>query len=195
MSPSAAPPVARQGNQSGMETVALATDPSGRYSRQNVLSVAKIPKYLLNPAVTNRCIVATATLKSELSDRASLMIGTYIGRGSLAYVCQKTGDYPQRHHYRYEGLIAMEAKETERRLAKEAERLAKEQERRKARLAREQAIEEAQKVAEAKRAEKRVAEEAEQLAKEQARKKACFAREQAIEEAREARKARETEKR
>jgi hypothetical protein len=62
-------------------------------------------------------------------------------------------------------------------LIKEAERQAKEQ-----------VIEEAQRVDEAKRAEKRLAEEPEQLAKEQARKKALFAKEQAIVEAQEARK-------
>ena len=83
----------------------------------------------------------------------------------------------------------------DKKLQKEAERLAKEQVRKKAWFAREQAIEEAQKVAEAKRAEKRAAEEADQLAKEQARKKAWLAKEQAIEEAREERRARENNNR
>jgi hypothetical protein len=73
----------------------------------------------------------------------------------------------------------MESKQTDQQLRKEAD------------LARERAIEEAQRVAEAKRAGKRTAEEAEQLARQQARKEAWLAKEQAIEEASQARKARE----
>ena len=76
----------------------------------------------------------------------------------------------------------MESKQTDNQSRKEVE------------LTREQAIEEAQKIAETKRAEKRTAEEAEQLAKEQARKEALLAREMVIEEDRKARKARESGK-
>jgi len=69
MSPSAAPPVARQEKQSVMETVALATDPSGRCSLQNVPSAVRIPRYPSNPAVTNQCTVAIATEKPDRVDR------------------------------------------------------------------------------------------------------------------------------
>jgi len=86
----------------------------------------------------------------------------------------------------------LDAKQTDKRAAKEAEKLAKEEVRRKAWFAREQAMEEAQEIARAKRKEKLAAEEAQQLAKEQARKKDWLAREQAIAEATEARRIRES---
>jgi len=70
----------------------------------------------------------------------------------------------------------------------EAERLAKEQTRKKAYLAREQAIEDAQKERETKRSEKRAKEEIDQLAREQARREAYLAREKATAEDREAKK-------
>ena len=124
-----------------------------------------------------------------------MVLRTYIGRGSLAYVRQQTVNYPKRRHYQYEGPICMDTRQTDKRAAKEAERLAKEQARKKTWLAGEKAIEEAQKVAQAKRAEKRAVEEAEQLAKEQARKKTWLAQEKAIAEATEARKARENKNR
>jgi hypothetical protein len=81
-----------------------------------------------------------------------------------------------------------EAKRLEKRVAEEAERLAKEKERKKAYLAREQVIEEAQRERETKRSAKRAAEEIEQLAREQARREAYLAREKAIAEAQEAKK-------
>ncbi len=89
----------------------------------------------------------------------------------------------------------MDTRQTDKRAAKEAERLAKEQANKKAWFAREKAVEEAQKVAQAKRAEKRAVEEAEQLSNEQARKKIWLAREKAIAEATEARRARENKNR
>jgi hypothetical protein len=89
----------------------------------------------------------------------------------------------------------MDTRQTDKRAAKEAERLAKEQARKKTWLAQEKAIEEAQKVAQAKRAEKRVVEEAEQLANEQARRKTWLAQEKAIAEATAARRARENKNR
>ena len=64
----------------------------------------------------------------------------------------------------------------------------KEQERKKAYLAREQAIEEAQKKREAKRSEKLAAEEIEEIAKDQARREAYLARERAMAEAQEAKR-------
>ncbi len=55
-------------------------------------------------------------------------------------------------------------------------------------MAREQAIEEAQKERETKRSEKHAAEEIEKLAKDQSRREAYLAREKAIAEAQEAKK-------
>ena len=81
-----------------------------------------------------------------------------------------------------------EEKRVEKRVAEEAERLAGEQERKKAYLAREQAIEEAQKEKGTRRSEKRVIEEVEQLARDQARREAYLAREKTTAEAQEARK-------
>ena len=124
-----------------------------------------------------------------------MALRTYIGRGSLAYVRQQTVNYPKRRHYQYEGPICMDTRQTDKRAAKEAERLAKEQANKKAWFAREKAVEEAQKVAQAKRTEKRAVEEAEQLSNEQARKKIWLAREKAIAEATEARRARENKNR
>jgi len=74
------------------------------------------------------------------------------------------------------------------RLFPEADWLAKEQVRKKAYLAREQAIEEAQKERGAKRSEKRANEEIDQLARDQARRETYLAREKAIAEAQEARR-------
>ena len=89
----------------------------------------------------------------------------------------------------------MDTRQTDKRASGEAERLAKEQARKKAWLAKEKAIDEAQEVAQAKRAEKRAVEEAEQLANEQARKKTWLAQEKVIAEATEARRARENKTR
>ncbi|MDO8688100.1 MAG: hypothetical protein Q7K41_05870 [Dehalococcoidales bacterium] len=68
MSLSVAPPAVRQGKQSGMALVVLtpvvlASDPSGRCSLRPVLSAARLPRYLLNPAVTDRCIAAIAIVQ------------------------------------------------------------------------------------------------------------------------------------
>jgi len=63
MSLSAAPHAASQGNQSVLE--AEATRPNVKCFLQNVLSVAKTPKYLLNLAVVDQCIVAIAIVKSN----------------------------------------------------------------------------------------------------------------------------------
>lgn len=86
----------------------------------------------------------------------------------------------------------MESNPKDKHLAEEAESLAQEQSRKEAFLARERAIEEAQRLAETKRAEKRAAEEAKQLASEQKRKETFLARERAIEEAQQARRVRES---
>ena len=85
--PSAVHHVARPGSQSVAETAA--TDPHARCFPLYALSAARIPKYPLNLVVIGQSIVATAIVKLELADRASLTLGTYIGRGSLAYVCQQ----------------------------------------------------------------------------------------------------------
>ena len=81
-----------------------------------------------------------------------------------------------------------ETKRKEKRIEEEKEGLAKEQVRKKDYLAREQAIEEAQKAKKAKRTEKRAAEEIKQSARDQARRKDTLNREQAIVEDQEARK-------
>ena len=81
-----------------------------------------------------------------------------------------------------------ETKLQEKHAAEEAERLSKEHERKKAYLAKERAIEEAQQERKIKRSEKRAAEEIEQLARERVRKEAYLAREKATNEAHKARK-------
>jgi hypothetical protein len=78
------------------------------------------------------------------------------------------------------GLMTPERKDEP--LAERPGELAKEQARKKASFAREQAIEETERVDKAKRAVKNAPAEAERLTKEQARKKAFIANEQAIEE-------------
>ena len=87
MSPSAVPLVARQGKRSVMGMMALVTEPSDRCSRQYAPTVAKIPSYPLNPAVTNRCTVAIATVKSESADSAGLTLRAYMGGVFPVCVC------------------------------------------------------------------------------------------------------------
>ena len=81
-----------------------------------------------------------------------------------------------------------ETKRKEKRIEEETEGLAREQGRKKAYMAREQAIEKAQKAKETKRSEKRAKEEIDQLAREQARKKDYLAREKATADAQDVRK-------
>jgi hypothetical protein len=81
-----------------------------------------------------------------------------------------------------------ETKRKEKRIEEETEGLAREQGRKKAYLARERAIEKAQKEKEAKRSGKRAKEEIDQLDREQARKKDYLAREKATAEAQDVRK-------
>ena len=64
---SAAHHVAKPGRQGLTETVA--TDHHARCFLRHVPSAARIPKYPLNLAKADRCIVATAIVKSELVDR------------------------------------------------------------------------------------------------------------------------------
>ena len=63
MSPSAAPHAARQGSQN--DTEMTATGPDAKCFGQHAPSVAKIPRYPLNPVLVDRCIVAIATVKSD----------------------------------------------------------------------------------------------------------------------------------
>jgi hypothetical protein len=81
-----------------------------------------------------------------------------------------------------------ETKRKEKRIEEETEGLAREEGRKKAYLAKEQAIEEAQKEKETRRSETRAKEEADQLSRERARREAYLAREKAMAEAQEARK-------
>jgi len=81
MSPSAAPHAVRQGSQN--DTEMATTGPDARCSPQYVLSAAKTPKYLLNPAVIDRFTVAIATVKSDQADNARLTKGPQAGNPSL----------------------------------------------------------------------------------------------------------------
>ena len=87
MSPSAVRRAAKQGNQSVTGIAAIATGPDAKCFPQYALSVAKTPKYPLNLAVVDRCIVAIATVKSESANSAGLTLRAYIGREYSAYVC------------------------------------------------------------------------------------------------------------
>jgi len=62
---SAAPHAARQEKQSDTEMIATAAVLAAKCFRQYAPSVAKIPKYPLNPVRGDRCIAAIATVKSE----------------------------------------------------------------------------------------------------------------------------------
>lgn len=68
MSQSAAPHAARQGSQS-VAIAARVMVHAARCSPQNVPSVAKIPKYLLNHAVISQCTVVIATEKTDRPDK------------------------------------------------------------------------------------------------------------------------------
>jgi len=85
MSPSAAPHAARQGSQNDTEIVT--TDPDEGCFRQHAPSVAKIPKYLLNLVLVDRCIVAIATVKSDRVASAVSNLKSIHRLGYRAYVC------------------------------------------------------------------------------------------------------------
>jgi len=72
MSLSAAPHAVRQGSQSDPEITATAAVLAAKCFRQYAPSVAKIPKYPLNPVTGDRCIAAIATVKSDRVDSAGL---------------------------------------------------------------------------------------------------------------------------
>ena len=72
MSPSAAPPVANHGRHNAIEMMAMATDPNVKCFLLYATSVAKTPRFRSNPAKANQCIVASATIKSNLADKANL---------------------------------------------------------------------------------------------------------------------------
>ena len=67
MSPSDALLAARQESQSVTGVVATVTDPA-RCSPQCAPSVVRKPKYRLSPAKADRCIVASATIKTDRAD-------------------------------------------------------------------------------------------------------------------------------
>jgi hypothetical protein len=62
---SAVPHAAKLGKQSAMEIVAMAISQGGKCSPSHVPSVAKRPKYRLNPAEIDQYIVAIAIIRSE----------------------------------------------------------------------------------------------------------------------------------
>jgi len=60
-----------------------ATGPSGRCSLRCVLSVARTPRYLSNPAVIGRCTVAIATVKTGRVDNILARFKDTCGPGML----------------------------------------------------------------------------------------------------------------
>jgi len=65
--------------------VAPATGPSEKCSQRYAPNVAKTPKYRSNPAETDQCIVAIATMRSDQVGDASLALIIYIGWGYPTY--------------------------------------------------------------------------------------------------------------
>ncbi len=69
MSPSVVSHAVRQGRQSVtvavVVVVATVTGPNGRCSRWYVPSVAKIPRYRLNPVKVDQSTAATATIRLD----------------------------------------------------------------------------------------------------------------------------------
>ena len=78
MSPSAVLLVARQERRSVMVGIAT-TGPSGKCSPWCVLSVARTPRYLLNPAVIGQCTVAIAFVKTDRADNILARFRVYAG--------------------------------------------------------------------------------------------------------------------
>jgi len=72
-SPNVVPHAAKQGSQSVMEIVVVATaiDPSDKCFLQYALSVAKTPRYRSSPARVDQYIVAIATIRPNRVDNAS----------------------------------------------------------------------------------------------------------------------------
>jgi len=67
MSPSDAQLAASQESQSVTEVAATVTDPA-RCSPRCVPSAVRKPKYRLSPVKADRCIVASATIKTDRAD-------------------------------------------------------------------------------------------------------------------------------
>lgn len=68
MNPNAVRPVAMPGRQTDNSQAEMGTEPHGRCIQPYVLSAAGKPKYRSSHAVTGRCIVEIATIKSHQAD-------------------------------------------------------------------------------------------------------------------------------
>ena len=54
-----------------MEMMVTATDPGAKCSPQYALSVVKTPKYHSSPVKVDRCIVVSATVVSDRTDKST----------------------------------------------------------------------------------------------------------------------------